>query len=183
MSTRAFPWKGVLPGPLLVLLALMPACGGLTGSGGLDESALDDFRAEDLQGRIWDRDRMQGQVVLIDFWATWCGPCVEELPYLKTAYERYGDQGFEILGVSLDGPDRDAFRSWIEDKGIEWPQVHEGKQFDSRIAREFGVTAIPRSLLVGPDGKVIAKNLRGPRLVQAVERAVADRNGGKASSG
>jgi hypothetical protein len=85
--------------------------------------------------------------------------------------------------VSFDGPDRDAFRSWIEAKGIGWPQVHEGKQFDSRVAREFGVSAIPRSLLVGPDGKVIAKNLRGPRLVQAVERAVADLNGGKASSG
>jgi thiol-disulfide isomerase/thioredoxin len=153
-------------------VALAGCVGGGPQVGGPDPSALQDFRAEDLKGRVWDLERMKGQVVLIDFWATWCPPCIEELPYLKTAYQRHSDEGFEIVGVSLDGPDRDAFRTWLEENDVTWPQIHEGKQFDSQIARKFGVTSIPRSLLVGPDGEVIATNLRGPRLVQAVERAV-----------
>jgi thiol-disulfide isomerase/thioredoxin len=157
----------------VALLALLAGCGGAGPQmGGPDPGALPDFRGEDLQGRVWDYERMQGQVVLIDFWATWCGPCIDELPYLKTAYQRHADDGFEIVGVSLDGPDRDAFRDWLDEHDVTWPQIHEGKQFDSRLAREFGVTSIPSSLLIDRSGEVVATNLRGPRLVQAVERAV-----------
>jgi len=157
---------------LVLCVWLLASCGGGPRVGGPDPGALDDFRAEDLQGRVWDQERLQGQVVLLDFWATWCAPCVEELPYLKTAYQRHGEDGFEIVGISLDGPDREAFRAWIEEQDVDWPQIHEGKQFDSRLAREFGVTSIPSSLLIDRKGEVIAANLRGPRLVQEVEKAV-----------
>lgn len=159
----------------VALLLVLGGLGCLPGGGGgaLDIDALDRLHAEDLSGHLWDKQAMQGKVVLIDFWATWCGPCVGELPYLKTAYERYRGQGFEILGISLDGPDRHAFRQWLETNGVTWPQVHEGQQFDSPTAVDFGVSAIPRNILLDREGKVIGTNLRGPRLVQAVERAMS----------
>ncbi len=160
-------------GVLVVLAVFFLGCGIPAGSGHeINEGALDSFHAEDLNGKVWDLEQMKGQVVLIDFWATWCGPCVQELPYLKTAYGRHHSEGFEIIGVSLDDGGRSAFRTFLERQDINWPQIHEGLGFDSSIARAFGVSSIPRSLLLDRDGVVLARNLRGPRLVKAVEQAV-----------
>jgi thiol-disulfide isomerase/thioredoxin len=85
------------------------------------------FDGVDLDGKRWTWEAMRGQVVLIDFWSTWCGPCIGELPHLKEAYEAYHDQGFEIVGVSLDGPDRKRFERECSEHEIVWPQIYDGE--------------------------------------------------------
>lgn len=106
----------------------------------------------------------EGKWVLVDFWATWCGPCREEIPYLKAAYEKYSDKGFTIYGVSLDN-DADAWKKFIVDNGMTWTNVigiDDSKE--SPAADAYGIRSIPSNFLIGPDGKIAAKNLRGEEV-------------------
>ncbi len=127
---------------------------------------------EDLDGRVWDVDRLRDRVTLIDFWATWCAPCLAELPHLKQARARYTREEFEILGVSFDVSDRRSFVSWLNRHAVNWPQVFDGRGRMSPAARYFRVDAVPASWLVGPDGSVVARNLKGERLLAAIDDAV-----------
>ncbi len=105
------------------------------------------------------------KVTMIDFWASWCGPCRAEMPYVKAAYEKYHDRGFEIIGVSLDN-DAEAWKKAIEAWQLPWPQVSDLKGWQSQGAALYGVTAIPATVLL-QDGKIVARNLR--------EEAVAEK--------
>lgn len=98
---------------------------------------------------------------LIDFWASWCGPCIREVPHLKEAYEAYKGQGFEIIGISVD-EDAAAWQEAIEANGMNWLHFNDGSK--EGIATQYGVTSIPHTLLVDDQGKVIAMNLRGDAL-------------------
>lgn len=125
---------------------------------------LTDFRGVDTQGKTWDLAAMHGSIVLIDFWATWCGPCIGEFPHLTKAYEQYHDRGFEIVGVSLDGDDSKAFHAWLEKRKIPWPQIYDGKGWETPLARAFGISAIPFSALLDRDGTIIAIDPSGKEL-------------------
>ena len=105
----------------------------------------------------------KGKVVLIDFWASWCGPCRKEMPNVKRAYEKYKSKGFEIYGVSLD-KERDAWLGAIEKDGLTWPQVSDLQFWQSEAAQTYAVQSIPFTVLVGKDGKIIATGLRGVEL-------------------
>jgi len=168
--TPQFLGAVALLGIALLGAACIPSGGGSGRS--VDPAAFDGLRVEDLEGRVWDQSSFDGQVVLIDFWATWCSPCVHEMPFLKTAWERWHGDGLLILGISLDGPDRSGFRQWLEENGIEWPQIHEGRMFECPTAKRFGVDSIPRSILLDREGQVVATDLRGPRLLQTLERVI-----------
>ena len=128
--------------------------------------------AKDLNGEPLSLAQYKGKVVLMDFWATWCGPCVGEMPNVIAAYNKYHAQGFDIIGVSLD-ESRPALTSFLADNKMPWRQVFDGKQWNSAVPREYGVAAIPFGLLVGRDGKIAAVDVRGPALNAAIEQALA----------
>jgi thiol-disulfide isomerase/thioredoxin len=132
-------------------------------------AALD---AQDLDGRRWTAKSFQGRVVVLDFWATWCAPCLTEIPWLRRARERFGPDRLEILGVNLDVTDRRTLRAWLNRNRIDWPQVWDDRGYDGRVASEFGVVALPTSILIDAQGIVVAVNLRGEHLLSAIERLV-----------
>ena len=105
----------------------------------------------------------RGKVVLIDFWASWCGPCRKELPNVKRCYEKYKSKGFEIYGVSLD-KERDAWIEAISEEGLTWPQVSDLKFWQSEAVAIYAIESIPFTVLIGKDGKILATDLRGANL-------------------
>lgn len=106
---------------------------------------------------------LRGKYVLVDFWASWCGPCRAEMPNMKRIYDKYKSKNFEILAVSLDN-NRQNWLQAIEDDKAAWRQVSDLSGFSSAAAQTYLVSAIPSSFLVGPDGKIVARYLRGPDL-------------------
>ena len=115
------------------------------------------------EGQMINLSDLRGKVVLIDFWASWCRPCRVENPNVVRVYNKYKDQGFEILGVSLDR-DRAAWLDAIEKDNLTWPHISDLKFWQSQAAQTYGVTAIPYTVLVDRDGTIIAERLRGASL-------------------
>jgi thiol-disulfide isomerase/thioredoxin len=107
--------------------------------------------------------KLRGKVVLVDFWASWCGPCRRENPAVRALYAKYKDQGFDILGVSLDR-DAAAWRKAIQDDMLPWHHVSDLKGWQSDHAATYSVTSIPQTLLLDREGKLIVRNLRGEAL-------------------
>jgi peroxiredoxin len=126
-------------------------------------SPAPDISLPDPDGNIVRLSSLKGSYVLIDFWASWCGPCRKENPNVVRLYEQYHDQGFEIFGVSLDRKAEDWVKA-IKDDGLTWVQVSDLKYFESEAAREYNINAIPATVLLDKDGNIIAKNLRGKML-------------------
>jgi thiol-disulfide isomerase/thioredoxin len=151
------------------------AVGAAATSASTATDALATMRLVDIDGRTWTAERLRGRVTLIDFWATWCAPCLTELPYLKRARARYTREEFEILGVSFDVSDRRTLVSWMNRHAVVWPQVFDGRGRSGPVGRHFGVIGVPTSFLVDAGGTVIATNLRGERLLRAIDAAVRTR--------
>jgi thiol-disulfide isomerase/thioredoxin len=117
------------------------------------------------EGQDMALSSLRGKVVLIDFWASWCGPCRKEMPNVVKAYKKYKNKGFEIFGVSLD-QDRDRWLEAIAKDGMTWPQVSDLKYWGSDVVKQYNIQGIPFTVLLDRNGKIIAKNLRGEALDQ-----------------
>lgn len=122
-----------------------------------------DFTVPDRNGKPLKLSGLRGKVVLVDFWASWCGPCRKENPNLVKAYAKYHDKGFEIVGISLDDKKENWLKAIEADK-LTWLHASDLKGWKSDLAAEYGIRSIPTSFLVDGSGKIIAKDLRGEQL-------------------
>jgi len=113
-----------------------------------------DFNEKDLQDKAFSISKYKGKVVLVDFWATWCPPCVASMPGILKLYNKYHDQGFEVVGISLD-EDKSALEKFVKLRKMPWPQHFDGNRFDGPLALKYGVNVAPTSYLLDRDGKII----------------------------
>jgi peroxiredoxin len=131
---------------------------------GIGKTAMD-FTQNDTLGNPVSLSSFKGKYVLVDFWASWCGPCRVENPNVVRVFNQYKDKGFTVLGVSLDRPNaKDKWLKAIHDDKLTWTHVSDLKFWDNDVAKQYGIKAIPQNLLIDPQGVIIAKNLRGEDL-------------------
>lgn len=136
----------------------------------LRENPIDiSFTAVD--GQKLDLADLRGKVVLLDFWATWCPPCVEEAPALVETHRKFKDRGFTIVGISLD-QDKSALEKFTEEHGMDWPQFFDGKGWDNEVAKRFKIRSVPTMWLLDREGRLADASPRG-RLEQAIETVLA----------
>ena len=136
-------------------------------------SVFPDFDVKDLDGKPLAVANFKGKVVMVDFWATWCGPCVQEVPNVAAVYQKYHDKGFAIIGVSLDREgDKSKVTSFTKEHNMPWQQFYDGKYWSNELAVKYGVRSIPATFLLDGSGKIIAKNVRGEALEPAVKTAL-----------
>ena len=139
------------------------------------------FQAKTTDGKtIKFPDDYKGKVVLLDFWATWCGPCRAEMPNVVGAYDQYHSKGFEVLGISLDKENSwGAVTKFATDHSMPWPQVYDGKYWKAAVAQQYGIRSIPRPILVdGDTGMILAEGpgARGQKLGPAIAKGLASKN-------
>jgi len=161
---------------LCLVLATLPLCLGLAGTTVAQsnekaavERALLALQAEDIDGRLWTHADLRGRITLVDFWATWCAPCLRELPFLRRTRGLYGDE-FQILGISFDTFSSRALSAWMAREGVQWTQIHARRSFDGELARAFHIDRLPTNFLLDQDGRVRAVNVRGRDLFIEIEK-------------
>ncbi|MCA9200673.1 MAG: TlpA family protein disulfide reductase, partial [Planctomycetales bacterium] len=141
-----------------------------------------EFTAETMEGnQVQFPQDYAGRIVMLDFWATWCGPCIGEIPHMKEAYNKWHDQGFDILGISFDREGQgEKVTKFLEDRELTWPQIFEGKGWDTSLGRMHDVSGIPFVLLVdGDSGEILATagQLRGPGLTDYIGETLKQKLG------
>lgn len=136
-----------------------------------------EFTQNDTADHPVSLSSFKGKYVLIDFWASWCGPCRAENPNVVKAFNAYKDKGFTVLGVSLDREgQKEAWLKAIHKDSLTWTHVSDLHYFDNAVAQQYGIQAIPQNLLLDPQGKIIAKNLRGEALVEKLSELFGKAN-------
>jgi thiol-disulfide isomerase/thioredoxin len=130
-----------------------------------------------LDGKEIDWDSYRGKVVLVDFWASWCGPCRAELPNVLRLYKAYHDKGFDVLGISLDETQQAAVKG-VKDANIPWPSIfpenEEERRWNHPLVRHYGIGGIPMAILVDQEGNVVHMQARGENLATELQRLLGD---------
>jgi thiol-disulfide isomerase/thioredoxin len=125
-----------------------------------------------LDGRKVNNESLKGKIVLIDCWATWCGPCLKEMPHIKELYDKYHDKGFEVIGFSMDELSaKERVKKLIKQKNIPWPQRFEGKGFEEdSFRKQYGIKSLPTVYLLNKEGIIVDTNARGERLEALIKQ-------------
>ena len=134
-----------------------------------------DFNVKDLNGNDLSLEKYRGNVILLDFWAVWCGPCIAEMPNVKQVYEKYKEANFQIIGISLD-QSRDKLMGYLEKEGITWPQFFDGNGWKNQVAQMYGINAIPHMYLIDGEGVIRKSDVRGHALEPAVAELIQENN-------
>ncbi len=131
-----------------------------------------EFTMNDTTGKPVSLSSFKGKVVLVDFWASWCGPCRAENPNVLAAYNKYSNKGFAVLGVSLDD-DKAKWLAAIAKDGLTWTHVSDLTRWKNAAAKQYGVQSIPANFLIDKEGKILASDLRGENLMKKIEEVLA----------
>ena len=132
-----------------------------------------DIKFTATDGKEIDLANLRGKVVLVDFWASWCGPCIGEMPNVVSAYQKLHGKGFEILGISLD-QDKAAMEAALKKNDMTWPQYFDGAGWENKISTSFGIQSIPAAWLIDKKGMLRETGLRGEALAPGVEKLLAE---------
>jgi thiol-disulfide isomerase/thioredoxin len=137
------------------------------------EAAFATFRATDIEGRELTSSSLRGRVVVLDFWATWCAPCLKEVPTYQRLRRDYDESRLAIIGVSVDVLDRRGLVSWLNRQQVTWTTIHDRRGYSGELAQQFRVTSLPTTYVFDANGKMIASNVRGERLIQTIAELLA----------
>jgi thiol-disulfide isomerase/thioredoxin len=132
------------------------------------QAAFATFRATDIEGRELTASSLRGRVVVLDFWATWCAPCLKEVPTYQRLRREHDASRLEIIGVSVDVLDRRGLVSWLNRQQVTWTTIHDRRGYSGELAQQFKLTSLPTTYVFDANGKLIAANVRGERLLQTI---------------
>lgn len=130
-----------------------------------------DFTAQTIYGDPIKLSEIDSKIILLEFWATWCGPCIPEIPHLKKLNSNYSNQELQIISVSLDNKP-EKLRKFIKERKMNWPQIQEKEMWKGEIAQKYSVLGIPRSFLIDDQGNIVAKDLRGKELREKISELI-----------
>ncbi|MGB3064124.1 redoxin domain-containing protein [Sphingobacterium thalpophilum] len=134
--------------------------------------SLPTFELPNADGKLISLDDFKGKYVLVDFWASWCGPCRQEFPYLRSLYNEYRSKNFEILGISIDEIRKDWLQA-VHDENLTWTNLSDSGGFKGELFQIFGLNGVPDNFLLDRNGKIVARNLRGHELKTVLEKLIA----------
>ena len=137
-------------------------------------SIVPDFFETDLDGNPISLQQYRGKVILLDFWAVWHGPCIAEMPNIKRVYDTYKDQGFDVIGVSLD-TDETRLRNYLKKNNVPWRQIFSGRKWKSPLAQQYHIQTIPAPWLIARDGTLVSREAKGAKLERLVVEALKDK--------